>query len=565
MAGKGFEGIITNISKQLATIESGIDDIYYGNKLKTTGIKIPGTKGKINGILPITQEIAKIDLCNVLYFVLQNADLNKAVGRDSAVGKKLEQLKSKAKKLSIDLDNGQLTNKLISPEKLKTIGQSLNELTNEIDGDVIAVVPQLANAKNYIDDITGSINQYSNLNTIPNADIQRIMSKIRGIQTTVQSISTISSVQDLLDLASKAAKVNLNQQVQELQKVINPAQLLPAFRRISTLLKGINQIALKLLNFVRILQTITKVAQAIVKVLTIVINLLKLIPIPNMVTIVALTQKFSDILQKVNTFLENTKKRLTEIAKLIELLYSFILDIVAKITQLLDILQTIITNLETCAATSNSPIIADLKNTQNTLNNTVTKLQTFTANYAAALNNRNKQVYSGYTLEIIEEQLVDESIKNKRRKAIALDSRGVLVAETELTFATDTYTLFEELKLILRNKNLISETGFLTPGIVEIDLNEDELYKSIGLTNEADLVNTAAEMNAEVSNFIKGIKKGGRKFKRRIQQISAQFATQSAAQLKSTAKSGTFTGGVSSKLPVRVTRPKISTGQDTSE
>lgn len=549
MAGKGLEAIVTNIANRLGDIEVAIDEIYYGNPTKKNrGLKLPGMTGKVNGVLPIAQEIAKVDLCNILIYLLSNADLTKIPGKDSKIGKKVEELKEKAKKLNIDIDSGQLTNKVISPSKLSKIKESLDIITLGIDNEVVAVVPQLANAKNYIDDVRGSISPYTNLNTVPSADVQRIMGKIRGVQSTMQSITSISNVQDLTDFVSRAANININNQLRELQKIINPSQILPAFRAIAALLKSINQIALKLLNFIRILQSIVTQAQALIRVLEIIIKILKLIPLPNMFTVVALTQKFSDILRKVSEFLENMKKRLAQISKLIEQIYTTAIDITAKIGELNIIVQNIISNLEICAPTKDSPITKELKDTKELLTGTVDKLKSFTTTYASALNDRNKQIFNGYTLEILEEELVDEGIKYKRRKAIALDSRGVLVAETQLTFATDTLLLFEELKLLLRDRGLALGSSEAVPGL---ELSDKALFESIGLIDEAALTQTTSQANAEVSSFITGIKKGGRKFKRRIRQITSQFATDSAEQLKGNAQSGRFTGARSTALPVQ--------------
>ena len=549
MAGKGLEAIVTNIANRLGDIEVAIDEIYYGNPTrKNRGLKIPGTTGKVNGVLPIAQEIAKIDLCNILIYALSKVDLTKVPGKDSKIGKKVEELREKAKKLNIDIDSGQLANKVISPSKLSKIKESLDIITTGIDDEVVAVIPQLANAKNYIDDVRGSISSYTNLNTIPNADVQRIMGKIRGVQSTMQSITSISNAQDLVDFVSRAANININNQLQQLQKIINPAQILPAFRAIAALLKAVNQIALTLLNFIRILQSIITAAQAIIKVLEIIIKILKLIPLPNIFTVVALTQKFSDILRKVSEFLDTVKKRLAQISKLIEQIYTTAIDLIAKIQELSAIVQSIISNLEICAPTKDSPITKDLKDTTALLSSTVDKLKVFTATYASAENNKNKQTFAGYTLEILEEELVDEGVKYKRRKAIALDSRGVLVAETQLTFATDILLLFEELKLILRDKGLALDSGIIAPGL---ELSDKALYESIGLTDEATVTQTTAQANAEVASFIKGIRKGGRRFRRRIRQIMSQFATNSAEQLKNNAQSGKFKGVRPTALPIQ--------------
>lgn len=544
--GKGLEGIITSISRQLANIDSKIDDIYYGNKLKNTGIKFPGSTSKENGILPLTQEISKIDLCNVLTYLLSNTKLP----TDSIISKKLKKLESKTKELGEKIAKTKLGSANIkSAEKLKELSLAIAETTALIDNDVIAGVPQLANAKNFLDDVNGTLTGYLSLNTVPNVDVQRIISKLNGVQSTVQSISTISSAGDVASIIQGAANLNIASQLQSLQKIINPARLLPTLTSVATKLRGFNQAALKIINYIRILQVLNKVSTALLKVLAVIEKILSFIPIPNMVTVVTITQKFSDALQSIKKLIEEGLKRVAQIGKLVELIYNFAISFLAKIADLVTVLDTIIFNLQTCSATAENPILTDLQDAKTVLQDTSNKLTRFVSTYANSLASGNTRVANGYTLTIVEEEVVDRGVKNKRRKAVALDTRGVVVAETELTFATDTDTLFQELQLLLRNKGIVADVSTIQGGLNALDIDfigaaptDEEAYQSVGLTSEQELVSTSAEATAEVSAFIDGIKKGGKKFKQRVKQITAKFATDSAQALKESAKSGNFKG-----------------------
>lgn len=584
-AGKGIEGIITSISKQLATIEKGIDDIYYGNRSRNTGIKIPGTQSKINGILPIVQEVTKIDLCNILTYVLSNVNIRNIAGEDTAVGKKIKRLQSKAKELVADIDSGQISNKFIKdPVKLAKITKTLSEVSNEIDSDVVAAMPQLANAKNYLNDVVGSISQYTtpslqftDLNRIPNADVQRVLGKIRGVQSTMYSIATIQSVQDLANVVANAANINIGNQLAQLQKTINPARLLPVFKQIAKTLRSINQILLRILGFIKILQVVNKAITGLLKVLGIIVRILELIPIPNMFTTTAVTQKLSSTLQRVKRFIEDTNKRVEEVAALVELIYNFIVGITAKVTEITLLIDTLIYNLQTCAATADSPIIKDLQEAKGSVIATITRLNTFTTAYAAAQADKTgrQRSYNGFILRIDEEEVVDEGVRYRRRRGIALDSRGVLVAETQLTFATNVDVIYQELILLLQNKGLISDTSLAgeTTGLsideTETPFTDEDTYESVGLKDEEDLLETSADIQAEIGNFIKGIKKGGKKFRRRVRQRLAAFATQSAQQLKQDARSGNFrglipqTGGFASNLTSTL-KKSTGTGAETA-
>lgn len=595
MAGKGLEGVITGISKQLAAIEKGMDDIYYGSKLKKRGVRIPGTKEKVNGILPIVQEISKIDLCNILVFLLTNTELTTITGSNTVVGKKLEKLKESARKLTADIESGQLGTKLLKdPTKLKELYDSIDLIAGTIDADTIAVVPQLANAKNYIEDVKGTLTgyiptapisgsfltgatplQFRNLNTVPSAEVQRVLGKIRGIQSTVSSISNISTAQDVTNLVQDITKLDINRQLRQLQKVINPAQILPVFREIINILRGINQIALKLLSFVRILQTLIKVSQVLLNVLNVISKILLLIPIPNIFTVTAVNQSLAAAYQKIQKFIQDTLKIVSGISALVEVLYSFIVGFIGKVDELIKLIQIIITNLESCQITADSPIVPELKEAESKLDDVKKKLNEYTNAYAKAQANKTgkERVYNGYVLRIEEEDLVDEGIKYKRRRGVAFDSRGVLVAETQGTFATDLAIIYEELILQLKNKGLISDIGRTDIDISEAFANAfTDPYVEVGLTGEDELIDTAAEVNQEISQFINGIKKGGRAFKRKVRKSLSKFATKSAQDIKQSAKSGTFkpsqvsniTGGLTKSItsstgsatPVRLLSPE---------
>jgi hypothetical protein len=666
-AGKGIEAVVTSISNKIADLNAGIDDIYYGNKLKKAkggGIKIPGTTEKINGLLPIVTEIVNVDFCNILAMAVSKAaatKLDKVIKDDSLVGRKLNKLKDLSGKAASALDSGKVTEELLKiankklqpkPEgseklpplpltskasynsngrvdtvvteygtgrvtykddgsirveaigiklfppgsidkvnntqiitiivnaqteyinqqnnlkpKTTTLGQvaspasgstsqtpatdefvkSLNELSSTIDTDAVTIVPQLANSKNYLDDIRGSISQYTDLNTIPNADIQRVLGKIRGVKSTLDSISSINSIENVLDLASRASGININNQIQGLQKKINIAQIIPAIRYLSNLLKAVNKITLKLLSYVKILQTIGTVLQVLLKVLGILVKVLKAIPIPLMFVTSSVTQTLSSALQRIEKFLEATTKRVTQIISIVELVYNFIIGVSAKISELISLLDILILNLRSCEIISDPKtgtdprLLEDLLAVKQDLVTTQSKLDGYTAEYAKAkADNTGKQrTYNGYILKIVEEEVVDGGIKYKRRRGIATDSKGVLVAETQVTFATNLEVIYEELKLLLKSTPPKLDTGPVVdvPGLPP-EQSDDEVYESIGLANEEELNQTSVDINAEISNFIGSIKKGGKKFQKTTRKNLAKFATDNAQQIKLDAKDG---------------------------
>ena len=569
---RGLECLVKVISEFLARIESNVDDIYFGNPLKNTGIKIPGSDTKVNGIYPIVRELSGVDLCNVLNFVTNNLSIQRDIfGERSQISTKIENLKNSSKKLADFIDRSELSPRsILDSDRLREIYSNVLNITTLLDDNVIAAVPQLASTKNFLDDISATINKYT---TEPmfSKDVQKVLARIKGLQTAVTSIQSIDTVQDIASLVQNATGFNASKQLANLQKKLNPAELLPAFKQISKALRSFNQIALKVINYVRMLQLTQKAQQFLVKVLTIIDQILTYIPVPLFPLIASVTQILQTALQRIKTFLEKVEKVISQIGRLIDVIFSFILGFVAKVTELDSLVRTIIFNLETCKATKDSPVVEDLKETTSKLADAQTRLNAAVDAYRKAQETPNKRTFNGFTLEIIGEELVDEGIRYRRRKAIALDTRGVLVAETPLTFATDDNILYEELKLILQTRGLIGEESISNreQGLQSEDsLNINDIYESIGFEDEQELKDVGKEVSIEISNFIKGIKKGGRAIQKKLRTTMSKYATQSAANLRSAAATGTLPGVAASSLAVvskTSNKVDVSTGNSSNK
>jgi len=99
-----------------------------------------------------------------------------------------------------------------------------------------------------------------------------------------------------------------------------------------------------------------------------------------------------------------------------------------------------------------SELVTQLQATQKDLIQVRDELRQVLADYES----RQPNDYAPYKIVIIEEELVDEGIRNKRRRGVALDLNGIQVAQSDLTFATDDAIIIQEVKLILRSMGLIS-------------------------------------------------------------------------------------------------------------
>ena len=114
------------------------------------------------------------------------------------------------------------------------------------------------------------------------------------------------------------------------------------------------------------------------------------------------------------------------------------------------------------------------------------------------------ELYLGYTLKIQEERPIDANDNTlTRRRGIALDTNGKLVAATELTFSTNINTIIQELKFQLKRD---IDNGILGVNTLDKDPNEIdddsaiELVRSIG-GNPIAISNLKAEQSNRAASL----------------------------------------------------------------
>ena len=136
---------------------------------------------------------------------------------------------------------------------------------------------------------------------------------------------------------------------------------------------------------------------------------------------------------------QNFPPKLTKIVNkltAIVLAVSFAKNILLKIKNLLS---SIDNYLKGCGVNANNltPLNEGLQQFKNTLLDNI--------------NNGGDNLYKGFILDIVEEQFTPTV---KRRRAVAKNINGIILLQTPLTFATDTQTLINEIKLVIDSSDL---------------------------------------------------------------------------------------------------------------
>jgi hypothetical protein len=212
------------------------------------------------------------------------------------------------------------------------------------------------------------------------------------------------------------------------------------------------------------------------------------------------------------------------------------------------------------AAGQSSDILLELQQTQKDLVILQEQLATYIIKFDSKTD-PNTAMFGAYDIRVVDEELTDRSIENKRRRGIALDQNGQIVAQSDLTFATNTAVIIAEVKqklvsLGLVQPNLVSGTSnnlvsdstnlaIISESLDYLD-NNDVIQDDLNITpTPTDLPENLDEskglgLNAFINNL-----KGGRKLRRRVRAAMKTQAEQAKAQIakEKTAANESLRGG----------------------
>ena len=416
----GSEAGIIQLSKDISKIQYKINLLYYGDKTnKNKGIKFPFKKEKINGILPLLNEINKIDFCNIVAYILNNTKLENQPGSSNTV----TLLKSKAKEVLPIIDEILLSNVNINTNTI-SIGdiviitedisfnnivdikgnvikydvndkitiednnvlntlrnnprsytktnnkfkQVLIKLRNSIqvvssiteDPDVISLVPQLTQSNNFIKDFNRKLDKTITTESIPIEEIQTIISQIKKVRTILALIVGINSFRDALGAVQTATGLNIGIQEDRLQKSINIDKLLPIIKAIINSVDVANQMGQKILKFIKIILIYIKIQTIILKVLRKIVKLFNKLPLPLAFVMFGVTSTIEGGKTVILKQIDDRLDRLSQLNSIVELVYLTVQNITVKFQYINTQLQILQNNMQVCNQTDNSPIIDEL-------------------------------------------------------------------------------------------------------------------------------------------------------------------------------------------------------------
>ncbi len=257
-------------------------------------------------------------------------------------------------------------------------------------------------------------------------------------------------------------------------------------RRIRNLINLLNTLTRVIRSILTVLQKLLKFVSFIKKLLiglTVLTKVLKFFPLPARWAIVGMIVKMGDLLAKITFKLKAGLLIITGVDLIVNYMTKSLSNLILVIEELIRNLKVIVSQLLDCSkslqseANNTTPPLSDsLANSATLRKNLSDDLNGSLDDLTKSLNDLKNQFgtlassstsYKGFTFLILEEEVVETSVVAKRRYAVALNANGILTLQGDLSYATDTQVLIDELKLRIDNEGL---TGY--PGVKNTESNK---------------------------------------------------------------------------------------------
>lgn len=441
-----------------------------------------------------------------------------------------------------------------------------NSLLTAEDATLLSTVPGLGGNLNIVDDFIGTINKYSDYRQIPNQDLQKIINKINTIRSVCVTIQNLD-FKNALALVGNFLGTDIRAQIQKLGAFIDVTKIIPTLKQINSSLRSFIKIAQQVQGILSLGQFIIKLALLFYKVFKFVINFFSLLVIPMIFLPSGAQTNIQDLKDKAKAETDGVQRLLKAINGLLSVVVTFIRYLLTNTNELLVRLDLLLVQLQGCQAVKDSEVVLELKQTREDLVTLREQLSTYIANYDSKTN-PDTATFGEYDIRVVDEELIEQSIVNRRRRGIALDQRGNIVTQSDLTFATNTTVIIEEVKQKLITLGLVQgglrQADSATLALISDSLNyldtDDILQNDLNIEppqlDSPDNLdeNQGLGLNAFVNNL-----KGGKRLRKRtraaVESQAQTLKSQVSAEKVNSDKVLNTTGIVSS----------VGTGSDSDE
>lgn len=426
-------------------------------------------------------------------------------------------------------------------------------LFTQQDAQLLREVPGLGSNLNFVNDFLKDANKYTDWNQIAPEELIRLNTKVgqlRSICVTIQNLSLRNAVQ----LVGNFVGADIRSEVQKLNEFVDVTRIVPTLKEINDSLRSFILMANKVQKVIQTGQFIIKLAIIFVKVFKFILYFFGILPIPSMFLTAGAQTKIQDVKDAAKSEKDGVTRVLKAVNALLGVALTLVRYIVANTNELLRRLDTLLINLQQCDAFKDSDILGQLQQTRISLNDLLERQATYLIDYDSKTD-PDESIFGKYQIRIIDEQVVDLSIVNLRRRGVALDERGNLVVQTDLTFANDPQIIIGEVKQKLVAQGLVGSVT-LDPELASIlsqsynFLSNNDIVEEDLTINPANLdlpdnlnENEGLGLNAFINNL-----KGGKRLRRRVRKELAGNLRQASAQIKKTDSTGRFTQTANDQL-----------------
>jgi hypothetical protein len=468
----GLEKAIFVAGDGILKAQFAIDGLFYGkfsyvgeNKFK---------KALDRGVVNVLNDLSEIDLCNVLNYTLQQIPGSEPFDPEkrptaTGLGAAKYDLQNIAFKVQKEIDG--FNSSYLESSNQETKAKGVYDIINKIkdafkeindpeaqsalrDPRLTQSFPQLGAVNTFLEKAFVDFNKYTDYRQIPIADLQRQINNIdqvRAYSILIQGLNTPANAIGFVD--SVFPNANIQELIKKVEKIIDPAKLMPLLKNIVESLKKIQSVCNVFASFIAFGQSIIKISTLIIKVFKIIIKFLKALGIPNTFTILGLTITLSEANSSLQKRLDALLDRLNQINTLLSLCVGLLSQVIIVLYDIIAKINRMLVSLESCN-NADPQIIKDLQDSRDGLQRTAEYFQKFVDNYNTKKNTDNTS-FGDYTIQIITEEVVDDAIRLRRRYGVALATNGTIVAQSTPTFASDNQIIINEVKVQLASKGFV--------------------------------------------------------------------------------------------------------------
>jgi hypothetical protein len=433
-----------------------------------------------------------------------------------------------------------------------TFGQSTGSLLTPEDAQTIQAVPGLVNNINFLRDSVNVLDRYTDYTQIPDETLQKVISKIgeiRAVCVTIQNLD-LRDPKGLANLAGNYLGFDIRNQIQQLGKFIDVTKIIPTLKQVNSALRSFIGICNQVQKVLALGQFVIKFGILFYKVVKFIILFFSGLSIPLIFSTAGIQTKIQDAKNTAKDESDGIMRVLRAVNALLSIVTVFIKYLLSNTVELLKRLETLLAVLQGCEAMKDSDVLFELQDTYEALIVTKERLETYIIKFEGKTD-PNTAEFGAYQIRVVDEEVVERTITNRRRRGVAIDKFGQIAAQSDLTFATDQRIIIEEVKQKLVSLGLINPTlanldtanlAIISDSLNYLD-NNDVLDNDLNLTDteieSADNLNENQGLGLQA--FVNNLPGGKRLRKRMRAQLSAQNTkVKDQVQKEATASSSNF-------------------------